>query len=76
MGIMRSKLYELEREKKLNETGDIRKNAIKGGDRSDKIKTYNFPQSRLTDHRIKKSWFNLDQILAGDIDEILSEKII
>ena len=76
MGIMRSKLYELEREKKLNETGDIRKNAIKGGDRSDKIKTYNFPQSRLTDHRIKKSWFNLDQILSGDIDEILSEKII
>lgn len=73
LSILRTKLYNLEIEKQNKEIGDIRKNSIKTGDRSDKIKTYNFPQGRLTDHRIKKSWFGIDKILSGEIEDILNE---
>ncbi|MEI6886747.1 MAG: peptide chain release factor 1 [bacterium] len=75
ISVLKGKLYELEEEKKLSGTDSIRKSAIKTGDRSDKIKTYNFPQNRMTDHRIKQSWFNLEEIMKGEIDHILTVKI-
>ncbi|MEI6462843.1 MAG: peptide chain release factor 1 [bacterium] len=75
ISVLKGKLFELEEERKLSGTDSIRKNAIKTGDRSDKIKTYNFPQNRMTDHRIKQSWFNLEEIMKGEIDHILSVKI-
>lgn len=71
LSVLRSKLYELEKEKVVGDVTDMRKSAIKTGDRSDKIKTYNYPQNRVTDHRAKKSWYNLDTIMEGDIDELL-----
>lgn len=71
MSILKSKLYELELEKQNAETADQRNASIKGGDRSVKIRTYNFPDGRVTDHRIKKTWYNLSNIIDGDIDEVL-----
>lgn len=69
--ILRSRLFQLELEKQRKELSETRKQSIKSGDRSDKIKTYNFPQDRLTDHRIKKNWYGLNNILNGNIKEIL-----
>lgn len=69
--MIRSKIYQIELEKQQKELSNIRKSSINSGDRSDKIKTYNFPQDRLTDHRIKKSWFGLDNIMNGEIIDIL-----
>lgn len=71
LNMIRAKVYKMELEKQQGEISDIRKDSIKTGDRSDKIKTYNFQQDRLTDHRIKKSWFGLDKFLNGDLDEML-----
>ena len=71
MKILRAKLYEIEREKREIEERELRREQVKSGDRSDKIRTYNFPQDRLTDHRIGYTRHNLDTILDGDIDEII-----
>lgn len=76
MAVLRSRLYQIELEKQQGAIADIRKASIKTGDRSDKIKTYNFPQDRLTDHRIKQSWFGLNKVLNGEIEEILNETAI
>lgn len=70
MAVLRSRLKQLEEDKKIQETGDMRRSMIGSGDRSDKIRTYNFPQDRVTDHRINQTWHKLDKILNGDIDEI------
>lgn len=70
--ILRAKLYEL-KQKKINEKIDQqRQNQIGWGERSEKIRTYNFPQNRITDHRIKKSWHNLENILNGDLMPIIN----
>lgn len=71
MTILKSRLYDLELAKQNDNVSEQRHNAIGSGDRSEKIRTYNFPQSRVTDHRIKESWFNLNEIMSGDIEEIL-----
>ncbi|MBN2016246.1 peptide chain release factor 1 [Candidatus Dojkabacteria bacterium] len=71
LSILASRLADAEHEKKQEELSEIRKSAIKTGDRSAKIRTYNFPQSRVTDHRIKKSWHNLKDILEGNLDQII-----
>ncbi len=69
MQLLRAKLWEIEIEKRRNEIDSLRATQVGRGDRSEKIKTYNFPQDRLTDHRINTSWKNLPGILAGDIPE-------
>jgi peptide chain release factor 1 len=71
MMILTAKLQQLEEEKEASKYAGVRKNQIGTGDRSEKIRTYNFSQDRVTDHRIKKSWHNLPKILEGGIGEII-----
>ncbi|MDD3647486.1 MAG: peptide chain release factor 1 [Candidatus Dojkabacteria bacterium] len=71
LSILASRLEDQHDQEQQNELSEIRKSAIKTGDRSAKIRTYNFPQSRITDHRIRKSWYNLKSIIDGDLDQII-----
>ena len=71
MKILRSRLLEREREKQEAETAQDRKSQVGTGDRSEKIRTYNFPQSRVTDHRIGLSLYRLESVLNGDLDEFV-----
>lgn len=73
--VLRSKLYELELEKAHNAEAEARRSQVGTGDRSEKIRTYNFPQGRVTDHRIKLTLHQLDNILDGDMDEIIDSLI-
>lgn len=73
--LLRSKLYDLEREKRQNAEADERRSQIGTGDRSEKIRTYNFPQGRVTDHRIKLTLYKIDAIMNGDIQELLDALI-
>ena len=73
MSVLRARLYEMEEEKRQQEIADNRRSQVGSGDRSEKIRTYNYPQSRLTDHRIGYSSHNLPVIMDGDIDDILDE---
>ena len=69
--VLRARLYELECQKKQDEESAARKSQIGSGDRSEKIRTYNFPQGRVRDHRIKLTSHRLEQILNGDIEELI-----
>jgi peptide chain release factor 1 len=71
MSLLRSKLWDQEEEKRLSTIGNLRNAAVGRGMRAEKIRTYNFPQDRLTDHRLNKSWHNLESILNGNIDSII-----
>jgi len=71
MGMLRSKLWEAEVEKRREEIGSLKSTQVGRGMRAEKIRTYNFPQDRLTDHRTNKSWHNLESILDGNLDDIL-----
>ena len=71
MQILRSRLLAAEEKKKQEEERNKRQTQIGTGDRSEKIRTYNFPQDRITDHRIKKSWHNIQNILDGELDEVI-----
>ncbi len=73
--LLRAKLYDLELQKQHDEEAELRRSQIGSGDRSEKIRTYNFPQSRVTDHRIGLTTHNLEGVLDGDIQEILDSLI-
>ncbi len=70
--VLRSRLYQMAQEEQANSIASTRKNMVGSGDRSEKIRTYNFPQNRLTDHRINLTLYQLDRIMDGDMDEILT----
>jgi peptide chain release factor 1 len=69
--VLRSRLYEIEMEKQQKALADERRSMIGTGDRSEKIRTYNFPQNRVSDHRIGLTLHRLDSIINGDIGEII-----
>lgn len=69
--VLRSRLYELEESKKQAERAAARKSQVGSGDRSERIRTYNFPQSRVTDHRINLTLYKLEAVMQGDLDEVI-----
>ncbi|RKM62531.1 peptide chain release factor 1 [Butyrivibrio sp. CB08] len=69
--VLRAKLYEMEQERQHNEESELRRSQVGSGDRSEKIRTYNFHQGRVTDHRIGLTLYKIDQIMDGDIDELI-----
>jgi len=71
MAVMRTRLLARKRKQELAERGDERKEQIGTADRSEKVRTYNYPQNRITDHRIKKSWHNLEKIMDGDLNIVI-----
>ena len=73
--VLRAKLYDLEQQKRHDEEAELRRSQVGTGDRSEKIRTYNFPQGRVTDHRIKLTLHRLENILNGDLDEIIDSLI-
>lgn len=75
MKVLMAKLYDLEQERLAKERGELRKGQIGSGDRSEKIRTYNFPQSRITDHRIFFDMFNMNTFMDGDIQEMIDRLI-
>lgn len=75
MRVLRARLYELEEEKRNKEIADSRKSQVGTGDRSERIRTYNFPQGRITDHRINKTIYQLDDFLNGNIEEMIDSLI-
>ena len=75
MKILRSRVYDSEREKKDKERSRNRKNQIGSGDRSERIRTYNFPQGRVTDHRINLTLHKLEEFLSGDAFEELTQNL-
>jgi len=75
MGVLRARLYDAERQKLHDERSETRKSQVGSGDRSERIRTYNFPQGRMTDHRINLTLYKLDQVLQGDLDEVIDALI-
>jgi len=73
MTILRSRLYDKKKAEEEDKRSGLRSSLIGSAMRAEKIRTYNYPQSRITDHRIKKSWFNLEEILNGSLDEVLED---
>jgi len=71
MRVLKSRLYDMQRQKQMSEYADQRKGQVGTGDRSERIRTYNFPQGRVTDHRIGLTLYKIDSIINGDLDEII-----
>ena len=71
MQVLKTRLYDMQRQKQQSEYADQRKGQIGTGDRSERIRTYNFPQGRVTDHRIGLTLYKIDDIMNGDLDEII-----
>ncbi len=75
MQVLRTRLYDAERQRQHDERSDARKNQVGSGDRSERIRTYNFPQGRMSDHRINLTLYKLDQILGGELNETIDALI-
>jgi len=73
LAILRARLYQMEQERQAAERSEARRSQIGGGERSEKIRTYNFPQNRVTDHRVGKTVHRLGEVLNGDLDEFIEE---
>ncbi len=73
MAILRSRLYEKKKEEEHQKRDSLRLSQIGSAMRAEKIRTYNYPQNRITDHRIKKSWYNLEEVLNGSLEDMLNE---
>jgi len=73
LAVLRSRLYDMERRQKMAEQAQARRSQVGSGERSEKIRTYNFPQNRVTDHRIGKTVYRLEEVLKGDLDEFIDE---
>jgi peptide chain release factor 1 len=73
MALLRARLYEKKRQEEASKRDSLRSDMIGSAMRAEKIRTYNFPQNRITDHRIKKSWFNIESVLNGNLDEIIND---
>jgi peptide chain release factor 1 len=71
MQVLKTRLFDLERQKVHDERSEARKAQVGSGDRSERIRTYNFPQGRLTDHRIGLTLYRLADVLGGDLDEVI-----
>jgi len=71
MSVLRAKLFEFKQNEEREKLGAIRKEQIGSADRSEKIRTYNFPQDRITDHRIGKKWHNIESIMDGNFEPIV-----
>ena len=72
MRVLRSRLYELEQQKQQEALSKERRAMVGSGDRSEKIRTYNFPQNRVTDHRIRLTLNKLDRVINGDLEEVIT----
>lgn len=75
MQVLRSRLFDMQRQKADSERSEARRSQVGSGDRSERIRTYNFPQGRVTDHRINLTLYKLDRIMEGDLDELISALI-
>ena len=73
MEILKSRLYNLMKEQQVKNISDLRAGQVGTAERSEKIRTYNYPQDRITDHRLNKSWHNMEAVMNGEIDQILQE---
>lgn len=69
--VLRAKLWQIEEEKRMNQIESERNSAVGRGMRAEKIRTYNYPQNRVTDHRINQSWYSLETIINGDLDKVI-----
>ena len=75
MRLLRSKIYEQRQQKLDSDRASARRTLIGSGDRSERIRTYNFPQNRLTDHRIGLTLYKLDRIMQGELDDLISQML-
>src|SRR5690606_37386497 len=73
MQMLKTKLYEIEVARQQNELGAARRSLVRSGDRSEKIRTYNYPQSRVTDHRIGHTVYNLPAVMNGELDDFIEQ---
>ncbi|OGC38703.1 hypothetical protein A3K42_00905 [candidate division WWE3 bacterium RBG_13_37_7] len=71
--MLKSKIFTLMQEQQVKNISDLRSEQVGSGERSEKIRTYNFPQDRITDHRINKNFHNIEGVMNGDLEKILTE---
>ena len=76
MAVLRSRLYDLQQQKQRDADSVARRSMVGSGDRSDKVRTYNFPQDRVTDHRIGKTVHNLPSVMDGDLDDLIDALVM